>query len=315
MAGKTVLFHVRNFSERGEPVVVYNYARYNEQILNNTSVIIAPGDADRFAQGLLQNRFKQIVYYDTPGELQRHTRGADLLYHISFGDLDMPFRPEDVNCPLGIHCVFTAHQPHGDIYAAVSEWIADSYALLEVPVVPHIIELPDVQDDLRKELGIPEQAVVFGRHGGYDQFNILAAKQALAYAVMHREDLYLLFMNTAPFFDHPRILHLPKNFDMAYKTKFINTCDAMIHCRVEGETFGMAVGEFSIREKPIITWHWSYDRHHINVLGNAGVYYKNPRELYQICKTFPKGEKRPDCYSARYNPEAVMRQFEAVFLK
>ena len=314
MAGKTVLFHLANFSERGEPVVIYHYAKYNETILGNTSVILAPGNADRFSQGLLENQSWEVVFYDSPEKINYFARHADLLYMIAYGDRVTPFDLDHILCPVGIHCVFTAHHPHGDIYATVSEWIANTYALYKVPVVPHIVELPDVNNDLRSQLGIPENAVVFGRYGGYQQFNIMAAKQALAHAVVDRSDLYLLLMNTAPFYDHPRIIHVPKSFDMNYKARFVNTCDAMIHCRSEGETFGLAVGEFSIREKPIITWYWSYDRHHIQVLGDAGIYYRNPRELYQICKTFPKGEKRPDCYSSRYNPKEVMQIFQKVFL-
>ncbi len=31
------------------------------------------------------------------------------------------------------------------------------------------------------------------------------------------------------------------NADLEYKRKFINTCDAMIHSRSEGESFGAAI--------------------------------------------------------------------------
>ena len=40
--------------------------------------------------------------------------------------------------------------------------------------------------------------------------------------------------------------------DLNYKVKFINTCDAMIHARAMGETFGLAVAEFSKKNKPVI---------------------------------------------------------------
>jgi hypothetical protein len=210
--------------------------------------------------------------------------------------------------------VFTAHHRHGDVYAAISEWVADTYALHDVPVVPHIVILPDTDEDLRNELGIPEDAVVFGRHGGYEQFNILSIMQTIAQSLNDRKDIYFLFMNTAPFYEHPRIIYLPKAHVMEYTAKFINTSDAMIHCRREGETFGLAVGEFSLRRRPVLTWYWSFDRHHINVLGEDGIYYRNPRELYQILMSFQKGEQRPDCYSGLYNPQTVMDQFEKVFI-
>ena len=37
------------------------------------------------------------------------------------------------------------------------------------------------------------------------------------------------------------------------KVSFINTCDCMIHARTDGETFGLAIAEFSTLNKPIIS--------------------------------------------------------------
>ena len=51
-----------------------------------------------------------------------------------------------------------------------------------------------------------------------------------------------LFMNTCPFTDrHERIIHLPKNVSLTYKTAFINPCNAMLHAGGKGETFGLAI--------------------------------------------------------------------------
>jgi hypothetical protein len=44
--------------------------------------------------------------------------------------------------------------------------------LRKPPVVPHIVSLPELSEDLRAELGIPEDAVVFGRHGGVGTFSL-----------------------------------------------------------------------------------------------------------------------------------------------
>ena len=41
--------------------------------------------------------------------------------------------------------------------------------------------------------------------------------------------------------------------DLNKKVEFISSCDAMIHARQMGETFGAAVSEFSIKNKPVIT--------------------------------------------------------------
>ncbi len=314
MAGKTVLFNIGNLSARGEPVVHFQYAHYNEKLLGNRSVILVPEEAEKFSMGLFTERFDEIVIYRSVDELIPLSREADLLYMIAYGDRPGDFPWEKVGCKTGIHCVFTAHHPYGDVYAAVSEWVADTYGLWPVPVVPHIVRLPEDDRDLRQELGIPETAVVIGRYGGYNQFNITAVWQVVAQAVNNRPDLYFLFMNTRPFFDHSRIIHLPPNYDPAFKTRFVNTCDAMIHARLEGETFGLSVGEFSVCHKPIITWRWSFDRHHLNVLGDNAILYGSARELYTILTGFGRGATARDCYSERYNPGRVMQIFEKVFL-
>ncbi len=314
MAGKTVLFNIGNLSARGEPVVHFQYAHYNETLLGNRSVILVPKEAEKFSMGMFTERFDNIVVYNSIDELLPLSQKADLVYMIAYGDMPAEFPWQKLECKTGIHCVFTAHHPYGDVYAAVSEWVADTYGLWPVPVVPHIVHLPDDSRDLRKELGIAESAVVIGRYGGYNQFNLLAVHQAIAQAVNKRPDLYFLFMNTRPFFDHPRIIYLPPHYEFAFKTRFINTCDAMIHARLEGETFGLSIGEFSIRGKPIITWRWSFDRHHLNVLGDHAICYESARELFTILMNFKRGTTARDCYSERYNPEKVMQIFEKVFL-
>jgi hypothetical protein len=138
--------------------------------------------------------------------------------------------------------------------------------------------------------------------------------QVVAFCLIHRKDIYFLFMNTKPFFEHPRLIYLPKTYDQFAKAMFINTCDAMLHARKEGETFSLSVGEFSIKRKPIIAWYWSFDRYHINVLGEHGIYYRSPIELYNILMSLKKRVERPDCYTEKFNPRRVMEKFEKVFL-
>jgi hypothetical protein len=313
MAHKSVLFLDQHANERGTSVATHTYAKYNEDILGNTSIILVPADADKTSLDFYRSRFSEVHALHSPDDIVTFTRNADFCYALTSG-IPTPFDLNKFACRVGIHCVFTAHCPHGDVYAAISEWVALNHALKSVPVVPHIVELPPCDQDLRAELGIPRDAVVFGRYGGYYEFNIFAVMQTIAYSLQQREDIYFLLMNTQPFFEHPRLLYLPKTLDFNRKSRFVNTCDAMIHARREGETFGLAVGEFSIRRKPVITWFWSHDRQHINTLGKEGIYYRTPLELYKILTEFRKGEQRPDCYSAKYNPEKVMGQFETVFL-
>jgi len=104
-----------------------------------------------------------------------------------------------------------------------------------------------------------------------------------------------------------------------------NSCDAMLHARSGGETFGLAVAEFSIKNKPIITWGPGqniiagryYDDAHLDMLGDKAIVYSNADELHNILMNFDTtimSTKKWDMYSESYSPEVVMRNFENVFL-
>ena len=94
-------------------------------------------------------------------------------------------------------------------------------------------------------------------------------------------------MNTTIFYSHPRIIYLEKNIDLIFKVKFINTCNAMIHSRIMGETFGLSIGEFSIKNKPIITCRCG-DMEHIKILGDKAILYNSKEELIDIFNKIQK---------------------------
>jgi glycosyltransferase involved in cell wall biosynthesis len=118
------------------------------------------------------------------------------------------------------------------------------------------------------------------------------------------------------FGDQDNILFTDGTTDVEQKVAFINTCDIMIHARERGETFGLAIGEFSTKNKPIITYSNSWERNHIETLGNKGIYYYDYDSLYNILINIQKSdikEKEWNCYQ-EYTPEKVMKQFNKIFL-
>ena len=97
--------------------------------------------------------------------------------------------------------------------------------------------------NLRSELGIPEGATVFGRHGGYDVFDIFEARAAVLSVARSRPDIYFVLLNTRPLINDadgeplwgqipPNIVHLKATMDEGRKAAFIRTCDAMLHAHV-----------------------------------------------------------------------------------
>ena len=176
-----------------------------------------------------------------------------------------------------------------------------------------------ISSNLRKELNIPDHAIVFGRHGGLDDFNIEYAHKVVDKITDEHSNIYFLFVNTTKFCrEKTNIIHLGKIIDLHKKVEFINTCDAMIHARQIGETFGCAVSEFSIKNKPVITCKTG-DLAHINIMKEKCFIYVNETELYNIFKNFTTNlsemkQKDWNAYN-EYLPEKIMDRFNEVFIQ
>ena len=103
------------------------------------------------------------------------------------------------------------------------------------------------------------------------------------------------------------------------KEQYFDTCDAMLHARSNGETFGLAVAEFSVRNKPVITQRWMrrYSDFHLSILGKKGHYFSNQRELINVVGSFvTHGVNKTRDYNAyrKFSPSRVMRKFEKIFI-
>jgi hypothetical protein len=302
---------------RGVEIAVFEYAKYNEELLGNESIVISthshvynlshPAVIEKF-----QQRFPLFLYEDF-NEVEKilDNNNVDVFYALKagFNDRIVSYGRKSV-----VHVVFQHREPHGNVYAYISEWLGNMFGL---PFVPHIVELPDINNDLRQEIQIPKDAIVFGRHGGADTFDIPFVWDVVRRIAQRRPDVYFLFLNTNRFTEPSltNVIYLNGSENLEYKVKFINTCDAMIHARYAGESFGLSIGEFSIRNKPVITLqHGSRDCAHIKMLGNKGIYYNDGNELFDILNDFkPDGSKDWNAYRA-YNPENVMNKFKQIFL-
>ena len=308
-----LVFNAGHLAVRGTDVAMYDYAHFAETLLGHRSLVVSPADADNSAHDRFADRFP-VTLLESRETLERFLvdAKADAYYTIVHGEPG--WLPRTTARTL-VHAVFKAMTPFGDEYAAVSDWVVDHHSHGSIPVVPHIVHVPDVDEDLRAELDIPPTAVVFGRHGAFDTFDIEFVHDVIASLVARHPDRYVVLLNTQPFHDHRQIIHLDATTDATRKARFINTCDAMLHARSDGETFGLAVGEFSVRNKPVFTWLGSTDKHHIRVLfGKGGIFYTQADDLYRQLEEFRAEPGDFDCYSRRCNPQAVMRQFEEVFL-
>ena len=169
-----------------------------------------------------------------------------------------------------------------------------------------------LQTNLNVSLNIPLDAKVFGAYAGKTEFNINVVKEVIKETVRKDPKTFFIFMNIPEFDNHPNIKFLPSSYDLIEKSKFVDTCDYMIHARSGGETFGLAISEFSLAGKPVITYGESGERAHIEMLGDYGITYSNPEELKDIFENTQKYLKYDD-YSIPYlifSPENVIKKFK-----
>jgi hypothetical protein len=318
-SAKTIAFVARGIDLRGVSVALFDYAHGAEAVLGHRSLILfdeaAPNDpraVERF-----RRRFPMIACRD-PRELDRllARERADLAYIMKAG---APDGWVGRAAPTAVHAVFPTwpRDAHGDSYAYISRWLASYCAGGVAPYVPHLVSVAEACGDRRIELGIPADALVVGCQGGADSFDIPFARRALAKALERRRDLWFVGLNINPFLQHERARFLPGTSDPSQKRTFIETCDAMLHARQRGETFGLAVAEFSICNRAVLTFGGSPERAHLDMLGDVALVYRSERDLVRRLIHLDRAalaSGKWDCYSRDYAFEPVMRKFADVFL-
>ncbi len=320
-------FFVKHFSERGTEVATYDYAKYNEELLNNKSYIICftPDiqrrhgfPSENYSYDKFKERFKIIEIQDIfymQDVIQKYN--LHFFYTLTHGTKDIfQFDNKFIwgNCKTIKHCVFRTNSPESDYHISLSNMLNQKYNT-NIPVIPLMVDLPDCQENLRNELNILHDAIVYGRYGGFHEFNIDFMYKAIK-EQLNSDNCYFLFMNTLKFCDHPRVIFIDRNIDLLYKVKFINTCDAMIHARTSGETFGLAIGEFSVKNKPIITCDCG-DNEHIKILGDKALLYNSLEDVLNIFKnirTIIASRSDWNAYNL-YSPSYIMSLFDKFIFK
>ena len=213
---KKIAFHSNQLSIRGTEVALFQYAKYNEEILGNKSVIFTFPNKDMGACEKFKERFEVVVMEWWDYEHYLVENNFDYLYLIKMG-------ANDGYCltkiPTLVHAVFRFNEPHGHKYFYVSDWLAkDQGYNPETHSLPHICEkLPTSEYNFREKNNIPLNATVFGGYGGSTEFNIESVKNAIRNVVRKRDDVYFVFMNFTPFDEHPQVKFFPGNYDLKEK--------------------------------------------------------------------------------------------------
>ena len=327
-----VLFHAEQLNYRGTTNSILEYAHYNQEILGNESVIVYSQEQP---QGLdvgsvpeviedVKKGFKVLTYSDNI-HLNELASDYDFFYSQRAGEkIDSHTKRENpviTSTRMGVHCVFQWYDPHGDVYAYISEWMSNNvsknYQVPLPPWVPYIVNLPEPDYDTRAHLGISKDKFVIGRFGGYQTFDLPFAQQAVIQIAQERNDIVFLFANTRPFCDLPNVLFMAPFLGQQQKSNYINACDAFIHARWLGESFGLAIAESLFFNKPVLACEIGFDRNHVQTLQPFDLLYKENGEDIHARILGLRDKVAINYKSAvdQYNPQNVMNQFKNVFLK
>lgn len=315
-----VLFHTNTLNYRGTTVAVTDYARYNQEILGNESVIAYNSNlgyekdmgSEQAVVDELKKNFNVVGYREGDLESVISKEQVDFAYFIRAGNKE----PLPTNVKTGVHSVFQFNDPHGDKYAYVSKWLSDEMSQGQIPYVPHIVNLPQPKSSFKSFLNIPDDKIVIGRLGGYLTFDIEKVKDTIINLVEKDNRLVFLFVGTEPFSDHENIKFINEIHSLQQKANFISTCDAMIHARYRGESFGLSIAEFLSLNKPVIAWNGGHDKNHLEMLKNTDTLYTSEDDLLYILNNIKDIATKEDWTQRvqEFKPEAVMNKFNEVFL-
>ena len=286
-------FYLRELNFRGIANSIFIYAKSNQTILKNKSIIFYNSSAlDNKKEAIkeFKKKFKTIKV-SSLSELEKINKNLklDYIYFQRDGAKD-----EIVNNSKNIiHAVFPQNpfQYHGSNYAFVSKWLSKTCTNNKFSFAPLPVQLLENNQNLRKKLNIPKNAKVFGYHGGETSFDLIFVRDAIEKLVKQNNNIYFLFMNIKKFFNHKKVIFIKGTFNQTQKVKFINTCDAMLHARSLGESFGLSCAEFAIKNKPILTYGYCRQRAHFEICKNNIIPYYSYKDLNTKILNFDKNQK------------------------
>ena len=312
-----ILFHANTLNYRGTTVAITDYAHYNQEILGNESVIAYcktygeekdMGNEPAVIEAL-EKKFKVIGYDVGNIEKKIDQEKIDLAYFIAGGERSsLP-----TNSKTAVHAVFQNNDPHGDRYAYISEWLSVKMSNGVIPFVPHMVNLPPPIKDYRQAFGL-EGKIVIGRIGGYFTFDIPFVKEFIKQLVQTNNKFVFLFVGTEPFIDHQNVKFINEIHSPQQKANFISTCDAMIHARQRGESFGLSIAEFLSLNKPVMAWNGGHDLNHLEMLKDSGLLYNDTNDLHNMFYSLDNIKEDWGRRVEEYKPITVMKKFNEVFI-
>lgn len=299
-----VLLHEHAISERGTTQAVFDYAMALKDRGHETTLVypkLAPVCEPPMLK-LLQDHL-EVASYEHVRDLHRAGRRFDCAYFLTDGRRSELPIPGIRNV---VHSVFQIYEPHGEWYGYISEWLAAHMhhrfrkptsrlrgwrrrartARLSgcetadaFPHIPHACDMSPAQSSVRGDYGVPENAFLILRYGGFETFDIDWVHAAIRDFLTTNSDAYFLGVNTRQFMSHPRAIFAAPVIDRQHKSDLLASADLFLHGRRSGESFGLSIVESLQLGLPVLAWEGGWDRNHVAVLSGLNATYRNQPDL------------------------------------
>ena len=314
-----IAFYVDEMNLRGVANSTYQFAYQNKKFLKNKSIIFYNKKNYRNKRDVIkkfQSKFR-VVGISKFKEIDNYKDKflIDYIYVQKGGNKDNWVSQKIKTLVHGVYPQ-KINQIHGYRFAYISEWLSKNFSNNKIPFVPLITEVTKIKSNLKKQLKISKDKLIFGCHGGESSFDLKFAQSAIIDIVKERKDIVFIFLNINKFYNHRQIKFFKGTLNENFKKKFINTCDAMIYGRSLGESFGLSCGEFTLANKRIISYKFNRHRSHcFNISTNNLIEYYSYNSLVKIFLNFKKKPFKIKNNYKNYSKNKVMINFKNNFLK
>lgn len=222
----------------------------------------------------------------------------DVIQITNFGWKEEPFQSFKDDYKV---CEFTVFPPYVKFpgvkhHILNSEWLRDQWLFRfaeghsgrrsKTTVIP--VPVKKTSDkNLRKELGISEDTIVFGFHQRNDN-GLFSPVQLDAFSKLEKEcdDVMMLVLNGCDLYKkQAENLNIKNIKFIPYQDEvspFLNTLDVYAHGRKDGETYGMVLAEAMLHGLPCISHTTPYYNAMNSVIGSGGFVVNSGHEYFQV---------------------------------
>jgi len=342
-----ICLHINQVGERGTERSTFDYGYFAKKLLGHDAVIMTSHKSVEHAlpkhKSVLERFEKEFGMIRTYNNSQPwllkhghlggqgltdlvHRERCHLLYSQKGSGMGQePSIPDALlKVPWAVHVVFEANEVHGTAYAGISTDVSNARcwngAAVPYMVYPHETVTGGVA--LRAELDVPDDHLLLCRHGSTGTFDVPWVRSEIIPLLDRNPALHFLLVNTdwPSRLTHRRLHLLPAVIADVERRRYFDACDGMLHARQDGETFGLAVAEMSVHNKPVITCDVCGARQHINILGDKALLFRDTQSLsHAIQKLLLMGRsgivKRNWNAYDRFTPARIMQDFNEVFIE